>query len=457
VIASASRRKSVPAKGRPAKPAQAQPPSGTVHQELAPTEPAAAAAPDTELPAGTVRAVVISDIHASMKPVAGETHVAQATAANGQENPLTGARAFLADQIGAADLILCPGDMVHRGDPNPMDWVWQELQGIASELGAVLVGSAGNHDLLAKPKGGHEPQEKLRALRPFFPHVERDCVLTYWSEHFAVVESERFRVISLNTCCTHGGFDQSEGKHGRLKDYSLDAVREHLKGAASHPAVNICMCHHHPQEWSHGGEHVTQHVLGGDLLIDLLDERDERWTLLHGHKHYPALGYFGHSSHGPVRLAAASLGVNLMSDTGVEVRNQIHVVDFAVTEAERLGLALAGEIRSFTWQGAGEWAPAGEPMTPPILPEHGRRRGRLPALAGFGYRRDGHELAAELIERAGDKGVGVCSWQEMIDGLQPRARFLSPDDRDELVRGLRRLGAGVSEDAATGFVEVTFP
>lgn len=389
-----------------------------------------------------VRAVVISDIHATFDAKEAETHVAQATAPDG--NALTAARTFLAERIESAHMLLCPGDMVHRGDPKPMDWVWRELQQVATDLGATLVGTVGNHDLLRKPKGAQEPQQELRRLLPPFPYDDDLVVKTYWADHFGVVETSDWRVVTVNTCCQHGGFDQKEAEFGRLMPYCLPAISAFLEEADSHPQVNICMCHHHPQEWSHGGEHATKHLLGGDLLIDLLDSREERWLLLHGHKHYPAVGYFGHSTHGPVRLSAGSAGINLLPDTGVEIGNQMHVIDFAVDVCGKLGLPIGGEIASYTWEGNGAWAPASG-------------ADGLPSLVGFGYRRDGRELARELLEKAKHAGRGVYEWQDIVDLLDPRVRFLAPSDREELFRGIVRLGGGVAQDESLGFLQITFP
>jgi len=390
-----------------------------------------------------VRVVVLSDIHATTEADI-QTHVAQATATTPKVNALTAVRPFLAEQVGSADLLLCPGDLVHRGDPGPMEWVWRELHTIATDLGAVVIGSVGNHDLLQKPTGGQEPQQNLRRLSPPFPYDNKTCVRTYWSDSFGVVETLDWRVISLNSCNRHGGFDLEEIDHGRLKPECLPGISEYLETASAHPPVNICMCHHHPQEWSHGGTRITQHLLEGDQLIALLDSREERWMLLHGHKHFPALGYFGHSSHGPVRLSAGSVGINLLWDTGIEVRNQIHVIEFALADSRRLGVPIAGEVTSYTWEGRGEWAAAS--------PNAG-----LASKAGFGYRRDGQELALELATKAAHTNRRVYDWDAIVRDLDPRVRYLAPLDREELLRALLRLGGGVAQDVSANFLEVTFP
>lgn len=401
---------------------------------------------ETRLPEETVRvrAVVLSDIHATFKAEESETHVAEATAGQPRSNALTAARELIRDQVGEADLLLCPGDLVHQGDGKPMKWVWGELQESARELGAQLIGSVGNHDLLRKPKGRQEPAGMLRALDPRFPYENDGCVRSYWSDNWAVIETDSWRVVTLNTCSRHGGYDQKVADCGMLMPYCIPGVEKYLAEAPAHPPVNICMCHHHPQEWTDGGDPQIGHLIAGDVLIDLLESREERWMLLHGHKHHPVLGYYGRSSHGPVRLSAGSIGVNLLRASGVEIRNQMHVIDFAVGLGRRLGLPLAGTIASYTWTEGGAWEPAVS-------------KAGLASLTGFGYRRDGVDLAHELVEKAHAQGLENCTWDQLTNELEPRAAFLAPPDKDELLRGIRSLGGGVQEDEPNDVLEVAFP
>jgi calcineurin-like phosphoesterase family protein len=392
----------------------------------------------------TVRAVVLSDIHATFKAEANRTHVAEATAGEPRVNALTAARAVIRDNVGTADLLLCPGDLVHQGDGKPMKWVWRELQDCAHDLGAQLIGAVGNHDLLRKPRGTQEPAEMLRALQPRFPYEDDVSIKSYWSDNWAVTETSHWRVVTLNTCSRHGGYDPKVADCGMLMPYCIPGIEKYLAKAPTHPPVNICMCHHHPQEWRDGGGQTIRHLTGGDVLIDLLESREERWMLLHGHKHHPVLGYYGRSSHGPVRLSAGSIGINLLEESGVEIRNQMHMVEFAVGLGRHLGLPLAGIIESYTWTEEGSWEPA-------------ISKAGLASLVGFGYRRDGVDLARELVEKAHDLGLNHCTWSQLTTELEPRAAFLAPPDRHELLRGIRLLGGGVQEDEPNGVLEVTFP
>ncbi len=384
---------------------------------------------------GEVRMVVLSDIHATEN---GDpfTNVAKNTNEDGVANALVGAREKLAAEVGSADTVICPGDLVDGGVTDAMLWTWDELHGIAGDLGADLIGSAGNHDLLLEPTGGDKPEKSLRALRPKFPFDETQCVATYWGHDLAVVERESWRVLSINSSATLGGFDKDEAKHGRFTRDCLEELPGIL-GEGPSPVVNVCVCHHHPHEWTEDSDKETNHMLEGDRLIEFLEGRDERWMLIHGHKHHPRLDYLGGTSAGPVRLASGSIGADLLGESGTRVRNQMHVIDFDGS-AINLGLFLAGTVRTFEWDPGVGWVDPGATSV-------------LPAQSSFGYRRDGMELASWVLAQARQRNQRTWTWQEVIEA-EPRCAFLADCDRSRFDAGVRRLGGGVQSDVN----EVTF-
>jgi hypothetical protein len=388
-----------------------------------------------------VRVVVLSDIHATDDQTV-ETNVARATAGDERENALSGAKVLLESEIGEADLLLCPGDLVHRGETGLMEWVWKELHAIAGDLGATLVATAGNHGMLREPEPHETPSDALRDLEPKFPYQAPQCVDAYWGHDLAIVESGDWRIVSLNSCGQHGGFNQSENDHGRLRKFCLKELEDRLGNSDAKPSVNICMTHHHPQEWSHEDDAASSHMEQGDRLIEMLDARPERWMLLHGHKHHSVLDYFGNGSSGPVRLSAGSVGASLLEDVGPDVGNQMHVVEFHI-DAISKGLLLAGEVKSFDWVPGEGW-------------ELASAHKGLPRWSQFGYRRDGHELATKLLERAKAEKRRTWSWREILE-MEEGCAYLSPRDREELFAGVKRLGGGIQQGSEPSeFLEVTF-
>lgn len=377
-----------------------------------------------------VRAVILSDIHATAD---GEPETNVNASANGPEkNALDGARAKLLQVLdgAGADMVLCPGDLINGGKPEPIEWVWEQLLGLANDLGATLIGATGNHDLLRKPTIGKSPFDPLRALEPPFPIEDKAQLNSYWANDFGVERRGNWRLVTMNSCALHGGFNERETDVGRFRAGCVKELTESLENMRETTAVNICMIHHHPVEWTHGGDRPASHLQKGDLLIDLLDKRPERWIVVSGHKHYPSLGYLGHGTNGPVWIAAGSIGADLLRDTGTRVRNQMHIADIAVDAATSVGLAVAGEIRSYDWQPGFGWTDA--------LASSG-----LPARCGFGYRRDGLELVNELRNCLARKKRLSIRWAELVRE-DPRWHFLTPTDRRVFLDAVRTAAGGVT-------------
>lgn len=383
-----------------------------------------------------IRMVVVSDIHAteSGDPI---TNVAKSTATKTAENALTGACSFLPEVAADTDCILCPGDLVHEGRTHPMKWVWEELHKLSQALDAPLIGTAGNHDMVLKPKGALRPNSALRLLDPKFPYTEQTCIDTFWAHDFAIVAEGDWRVLAINSSAQLGFFDESEADHGRFGRDCLRELPERLDQIGTDKAINVCMVHHHPQEWTEDSDDPSSHMLEGDRLIKLLEHRSEHWMLIHGHMHHPRLDYIGHGSAGPARLASGSVGANLLVESGVQFSNQLHVVDFDLG-ARQIGLAMAGLVTSYDWEEGQGWR---EPT----------EGSGLAHVAPFGYRRDGFELAAALRKRAQEIDRRMWSWAEVLD-WEPRARFLIEADRLAFYAGVRRLGGGVQE----GVEQVSF-
>jgi len=374
---------------------------------------------------GIVRVVVVSDLHAV--PTGAGSVIAEDTAGNVRQNALTAATDLLVSKRIKADVLACPGDLIDIGVAKPLPWVWDELQRMATELGASLVASVGNHDLDRRPAPSTGPQTSLRALRPRFPGPGPLDPTKYWGDGFTSCRSTdgRWRVITVDTCQLVGYHPENE-QWGVLREDTLELLEEFL-GDDEPARVNLLMCHHQPQEWTHPNDTTTSHLQRGDLLLGLLDKQPERWMLLHGHKHEPVLDYFGHGTGGSVRFAAASVGANVAAEPNIT--NQIHVLDFHLDSA-KLGMPLAGEVWSIDWHQGYGWE---APTVASALVER----------AGFGFRRDGAELAWWLESHYGSATV---DW-DTVAALDPRVRYLVPRDLAALIAAVkeqRTTGSGVS-------------
>jgi Calcineurin-like phosphoesterase len=383
-----------------------------------------------------VRMVVISDIHAteSGNPL---TNVAESTESDPSQNALIAACELIHREAADADCIICPGDLVNEGETAPMGWVWRKLQELSQGIDAPLVATVGNHDVALKATGAERPNSALRDLDPRFPYPEQTCLDTYWAHDFAVVSQADWRVLAVNSSAQLGFYDESERDHGRLGRHCMRELPKRLDEIGAGKPINVCIVHHHPQEWTEDSDRPTSHMTEGDRLIELLEGRPERWMMIHGHMHHPRLDYIGYGSGGTVRLASGSIGANLLSESGVQVRNQIHIVDFDLG-ARDLGLVIAGEVRSFDWEPGQGWLEPG--------PQSG-----LADREPFGYRRDGLELAAWLHGVGRERDQRSWKWEEVV-AIEPRCRYLAGIDRRAFHAGIRGLKGGVVEERE----EVTF-
>lgn len=369
---------------------------------------------------GLVRFVVVSDVHAvTSGPGA---IVAEDTAADATANALSAATALFAARSLKADVLACPGDLIDVGNSAPLDWVWSELQQMAIVLDARLVATVGNHDLVRAPAPGADPQAALRNLQPRFPGLPPPDSTKFWGDGFASCRAAdgRWRLVTVDTCQLVG-YHPSNEQWGMLRGDTLPLLEDFLATDVSAP-INVLMCHHQPQEWTHANDENTSHLQRGDLLLDLLDARPERWMVLHGHKHEPVLDYFGNGTGGSVRLAAASVGANLTAKPNIT--NQLHVVDFH-PQARASGLPLAGEVHSIDWHPGYGWAPA-------------TVRSGLTHRAGFGFRRDGAEFAWWLHSKFGSSSLDWAT----VAAREPRVRYLAPKDLQAIVDAVKApLGA----------------
>jgi hypothetical protein len=170
--------------------------------------------------------------------------------------------------------------------------------------------------------------------------------------------------------------------------------------------------------------------------------------VIHGHRHWPALGYVGSKTSAPVRLAAGSVGMHLYKQAATRVRNQAYRLHFDPDASSALGVPLAGTFEAWDWVSGDGWVPATD-------------RSGLPARGGFGWRRDGSEVAADL--RAAIQAEAVSKrleWGDLVR-WQPRLKYLSPQDLEDFVAALDPESgvtpdAGVVRGPAGEIIEVTF-
>jgi len=381
-----------------------------------------------------VRFAVLSDPHAvADDPFRGETWAQKLTRNDPARNPFAAVKQLIEEESLMADALLCPGDLANRIDTAGLEYAWEELLAIGKQLGVErTIATAGNHDVIRAEDlpDGAEPGtwiEPLRRLRPVFPSENSEESEVYFADDFVLVEAERWRVVALNSCARH--VEPDEYKHGKVDDKTLAELETVIPGTRKD--VNVFLCHHHPIEWPHLPGNDTSHMRGGNRLLSFLETRDPyRWVFLHGHRHVPALGYTGQTSSGAVRFSAGSLARSLSQEERSHVRNQFYVLEFDTAELKGLDLTMGGRFRSWDWNYTTRMQPA--------LDGYG-----LPRDGGFGFRRDGRELATAARQQAEALGQRSVTWDELVSANR-RWHYVAPVDRAAMRSALEEdLGANV--------------
>lgn len=389
-------------------------------------------------------AAIVSDIHA----LAGvgppeDSHVQLATRGDPRSNPLAGLKALIERDELRADVLLVPGDVSNKAETDALNYAWTEIGLIQDLLSASLtIATVGNHDVDSRfIHNDFDARGALLELRPLFPVNDIVQANAYWSRNVTLVTGEKWRIVVLNSSAYHGY--QDEDQQGRIADSTLNHIDEIISDA-SYP-LNILVTHHHPQPWTHLDAKDQSQMQGGDRLVELLDRPDQcQWVLIHGHKHFPALGYLGASSDGPVRFAAGSVGAKLYAELATAAANQFYIVTFDQAAADTLGLPVAGRFTAWDWATGDGW----------VRPT---ARSGLPGSGGFGYRRPGATLAQEIVDLCGHLGERTLRWERVVSEA-PVFDYVVPRDLRSLEAALvGNHGGRVFWDNEATIMEVALP
>lgn len=373
---------------------------------------------------------IMSDLHFSPDERGREdSYVMLSTSSVDKHDPMRDLLKLIEQEKLCADILMCPGDITVAADEASLRGAWSAIQESARALKAPSVFAAtGNHDIASRDSG-HEPEiwERLKLLSPSYPspsitELER---LRYWADHFLVTMVGNVRVVVLNTCNSHARGER-EYVHGRVTDYTIDQI---VSRTADDNGVqmNVLLCHHHPMRYADTNQSLGDYseMTQGPKLLESLTETGQPWLVIHGHKHYPRVGYASGAGETPTIFSAGSLSAVLSPvyfDTAV---NQFYLIDIDLDDVVRIGVA--GTVRAWSWVKAVGWSPT-EPSTVP---------GRIVSGSGFGYRRNVRELESEI--HAILNGAEVITWAQVEKQL-PYLKYMVFDDRRALMKRLEASG-----------------
>jgi 3',5'-cyclic AMP phosphodiesterase CpdA len=340
----------------------------------------------------------------------------------------------------SADVVLVGGDLGHMASAEGIIYAWAEVQRVATALGAPLVlATAGNHDLDSRHLSG-DPDLKavLQDLVPPFPTPHDALNDQYFSRYYAVINHPEYRLVTLNSCGVHTNPGQIE--NGWFDRRTADRLTKELAEAESRP-VQILVCHHHPYRFGDIDLADLSEMKGGHLLLERLGSgKYGQWTVVHGHKHMPRIGYAAGGALSPVVFSAGSLSSSLYLELQTTSRNQFYLLSFEPEAAAALGAGVVGTFRAWNWVSALGWTEA-----PP--------GSELPPRGGFGYRSNPTELARRVEKVLAASGRSTMPWTDIVRAL-PELEYLIPSDlaavRTAMVEkvGLNVSGADVLDEVA---------
>jgi 3',5'-cyclic AMP phosphodiesterase CpdA len=327
-----------------------------------------------------------------------------------------------------ADHLVVPGDICDKANGAALKLAWQELESVRSELGAsTTIATAGNHDLDSRYRANtYDPRAELLQLAPEFPVTNVLARANFWAYGVAALVLGHIRFVVLNSCTAHGG-QQSEIDHGRLSQVALDQLRMILSQPTA-ASLHVLVCHHHPHPLPLGNVGQDDRMVDGEVLLEVLDDSDLDWLIVHGHRHMARLTYAGGSAASPAVLAAGSAAVALDPPLSTRTRNQVHLV----TLHSSSGAPMRGTVDSWSYSPACGWEQASDD-------------GGLPRRCGFGVRGNLHGLAGQL-QQAISAAAGPLPWSEVLQ-VCPEIQFITPRDFQRLLRHAQALGVQLVQTA----------
>ncbi len=387
-----------------------------------------------------LRVAVISDLHAFASPVSYQTpsylDMSQ-TDKNQYNDPMLGLKSLIDRNQISADILLCAGDIGDKAIPAATSFGWDKVNEIKGWLGASdIIATAGNHDVDSRYKyNDYDAKGMLQSLTPAFPGLTTDQCDRFWSRNFAILEGEYWRIVTLNSAAYHGagGEQASEYLHGRVSNHTVAHLKKELEEKTVAKPLNILLCHHHPIRNNRIEERDYSEMAGGDGLVNELGSGElGQWIIIHGHKHYPRITYATGGSTSPIIFSAGSFCAQLYPELGPKARNQFYLIDFPIDQFGRLECSVAGKVNSWDWISMRGWQKAS-------------RESGIPAEAGFGYRCAHQHLVNSIVKYLTGLQEPYSDWSQLVE-WKAEIDFLTPDDKEVLIKNLQEKGVQVLFD-----------
>lgn len=380
-----------------------------------------------------MKCLIVSDLHVYEKGSTTSERISRdslITTDESKPNPLTNLLTYCEKHSITADVLICPGDLGDKADSAGITHAWTKLKELANQVKAKQIFAvSGNHDLDSSlVDNEYDVREHLVHLEPHYPTSDKAQNCHYWTYGYYVSTEINYNLIGINTCHYHG-YDPKEIKHGRLSEKTLHKLADELCKLPE-KNINILLCHHAPSIFSHhelGEDDFLK--LGTELIVELEKRGSDRWMIIHGHKHYPAI-YNAQSVSGqpPLVLSSGSLGSTLYDKLTEHTGNQFHMLEFHTDSFKDYGLV--GSIDSWEWNGINDWNPPNREI-PDI--QH---------YSGFGYTENVVSLSIKIAKQVQNTILKEAD----IEKYFPMLKFMLPVDLLNLRKNLESHKIGLHLD-----------
>lgn len=354
-----------------------------------------------------MKVAIISDLHCKHRSSEGAT---QSTLLYSDDidgspltNPIKALKKLLIDKEIKCDLVLCPGDIADKADPQGLSTGWTYLENIQTTTGSsLLLATVGNHDVNVKCADGEDPSGSLKNFEQNYPVPDKDGIRTkYWQDDFCLVKHDKTLILVFNSCHSHRNSASSRTSHITIDQ--LDKIKSALNEInVDEFDYKIALCHHHPINHGNLSNPDVDLISNGDDFIKLLESYRFQ-VVIHGHKHEPKLSYKD-----SVAIFCAGSLSSTQNVYDLRIENTFHIMEILPGKA-------MGTIE--TWV---------------LIPRKGwiQKTGTyFPTFTGFGTRVDTKELALKSVNWLKDQGQELALFDTLRMQI-PELDYLTPNDQE---------------------------
>lgn len=308
-----------------------------------------------------------------------------------------------------SDLLLCPGDISNKTDPQGLITGWSFLEELKTELGAkYLIASLGNHDV--DSRGIYNKYDYLnlpRKLKENYPFDFRDAKKAYIADRFCFIEIDDILIFNFNSSHSHSNAESA--LESLITDDILEEIGNELNGLKKHYKFKIALTHHHPIMHSNVGftYRDQDHIEKGERLVDILNSFNFQ-IFIHGHKHEPKITNYNGI---PVFASGSISSITNLKETGSY--NCFHIITLNENDKK-------GTIENWEYTFGVGWSLASIKLRPSF---------------GFGFQGNVEDFCSDIklfFDKENKSRITIDEFKNIF----PDFNYLTPNDYSKVIENL---------------------